>query len=172
MSRHAMTRRRALQALGALALSGVAGRLLSASQVKAAVAEAGPGLADFNAVSRTLTGKPQQDPVLALALYHALRKATPGFDATLAALKTALEQGAGIDPDGRLAFGDEGKTQGVLAQSILQAWYLGVAGKGAKATCVAFVDALANRAVAAQLVPPSYSYGACGAWSARPDPLS
>lgn len=172
MNRGVMTRRRALQALGALALSGVAGRLLSASQVKAAVNSAGPGLTDFNAVSRTLTGTPAQDPVLALAVYGALRQATPGFDAALAALKTALEQGACADVEGRLSFGDEGKAQAALAQSILQAWYLGVAGKGAKATCFAFIDTLANRAVAAQLVPPSYSYGACGTWSARPDPLS
>jgi hypothetical protein len=43
-----------------------------------------------------------------------------------------------------------------------------LAGKGAKATCVAYVDALANRAVAATLVPPSYSYGALGTWQARP----
>ena len=67
-----------------------------------------------------------------------------------------------------MVFADEHKPQQALAQAILQAWYLGVTGKGKKAACVAYVDTLANRAVAAELVPPSYSYGACGTWQARP----
>jgi hypothetical protein len=161
-------RRRALQVLGAAVLAGSAGRLLSSTRNQALIENGGPVLADFTAVSTILTGKADADPALALALYHALREATPGFDAALPALRAALEQGTGHGMDGRLAFGEEGKPQLALSQAILQAWFLGVAGKGARATCVAYVDALANRAVAATLAPPSYSYGALGTWQARP----
>lgn len=168
MKRASFPRRRALRVLGAAVLAGSAGRLLSATRNQALIENGGPALADFTAVSTILTGKANADPALALALYHALRAATPGFDAALPTLRAALEQGAGHGMDGRLAFAEEGKPQLVLSQAILQAWFLGVAGKGAKATCVAYIDALANRAVAATLVPPSYSYGALGTWQARP----
>lgn len=163
-----IARRRALRVLGAVTLSVSAGSLLSATRNQALVADASPALTDFRAVSSILTGKADADPALALALYHALRRATPGFDAGLSALRAALEHGTAPGMDGRLAFGEEGKPQLALSQAILQAWFLGVAGKGAKATCVAYVDALANRAVGATLVPPSYSYGALGTWQARP----
>jgi hypothetical protein len=171
MTATAITRRRALQVLGAAMLSGVAGQLLSATRTRAALDAAGPGLDDFTAVSRTLTGKPQLDPALALGIYHALRQAAPDADAKLAALKAALAQDGALDAGGKTVFADAQKAQQALSQSILQAWYLGVVGKGKQAACLAYIDALANRAVAAQLVPPSYSYGPCGAWQACPESL-
>ncbi|MFK3740802.1 sugar dehydrogenase complex small subunit [Massilia sp. TN1-12] len=161
-----ISRRRALQALGAALLAGSAGRLLSATRARAAVDAAGPGMADFTDVSRRLTGKPDPDPALALALYHAMRQATPDLDAALAALRDVLSRD-GLADD-RTAFAEAQKPQQALAQAILQAWYLGVVGKGGKASCIAYVETLANRAVAAELVPPSFSYGPCGTWSARP----
>jgi hypothetical protein len=162
MTPYAISRRRALQALGAVALAGAAGRLLSATRERTALDVAGPGLADFNAVSRILTGQPAPDPALALALYGAMRRATPDVDAGLAALKAVLAQG------GDIVFTDDQEAQRALSQAVLQAWYLGVVGKGKQASCIAYLDALANRAVAAELVPPSFSYGPCGTWQARP----
>lgn len=159
-------RRRALRVVGAALLAGSAGRLLSATRTQAALAAAGPGLADFGAVSATLTGKPDLDPVLALALYDGMRRTAPGIDAALAALKAVLAQ------EGTLAdkatFDAQHKPQQALSQAILQAWYLGVVGKGKQAACIAYAETLANRAVAAQLAPPSFSYGPCGSWHARP----
>lgn len=159
-------RRRALRFVGAAMLSGVAGSLLSATRTRTFAQADGAALAVFTQVSGVLTGKSGFDLALAMGLYQALRQTTPDFDAGLVALKVSLAQGAGAD--GVLAFDDEHKPQGALAQAILQAWYLGVAGKGAKAQCVAYIETLSNRAVAAELVPPSYSYGACGSWQARP----
>ena len=152
MTMHSIGRRRALRVIGAAMLSGVAGQLLLDSRAKAATDNAPPGLAPFRAVSATLTGKPSLDPTLALALFQAFQKATPDFDKALAALPADAAAMAGQP----------------LAQAILQGWYLGTVGKGKKAVCVTYLDALANRAVAAELTPPSYSYGPCGSWHARP----
>lgn len=160
------SRRRALQVIGAALLAGSAGRLLSATRARAALDTAGPGLDDFRAVSQTLTGKTDLDPALAVALYHGMREAAPDLDGALATLKATLAQ------DGLLAekttFTDGQKPQQALAQALLQAWYLGVVGKGKKAACIAYAQTLSNRAVAAELVPPSFSYGPCGSWTARP----
>lgn len=161
-----IARRRALQMVGAAMLSGVAGSLLSATRTRSFAKADGAALTVFTKVSGVLTGKPGFDLALAMGLYQALRQTTLDFDAGLLALQASLEQGAGAD--GMLAFDEQHKPQQALAQAILQAWYLGVAGKGAKALCVAYIETLSNRAVSAELVPPSYSYGACGSWQARP----
>lgn len=166
MMSSAISRRRALQVLGAAALSGVAGSLLSATRARTFAKAEGPALAAFTRVSGILTGKKGFDLALAMALYQALRETTPDFDAGVASLAASLEQAAGAD--GKLAFDDAHRSQQALAQAILQAWYLGVAGKGKQALCVAYIETLSNRAVAAELVPPSYSYGACGSWQSRP----
>ncbi|WP_312515321.1 sugar dehydrogenase complex small subunit [Massilia sp.] len=160
-----ISRRRALQALGALALSGAAGRLLSATRTRQARYGAGPGLDDFAAVSRTLTGKTTLDPALMLALYRAMQTSTPNLDGGLASLRAALA----ARPDDEQLLDGLPPHQQALSRAMLQGWYLGVAGSGKGALCVAFVDTLANRAVAAELVPPSYSYGPCGSWHARPE---
>jgi len=162
-----ISRRRALQVLGGATLLGAAGQLLSASRTRIAGELAGPGLDAFTAVSRTLTGKAALDPALSLALYHALRADAPDFDGQMAALAATLAQGKALAGD-KMAFSEAQAPQQALSQAILQGWYLGVVGKGSKAVSVAFVDALANRAVAAVLTPPSYSYGPCGSWQARP----
>lgn len=154
MKTNPMSRRGALKVVGAVMLSGVAGQLLLNTRAKAALAPAGQGLQDFIAVSRELTGKAELNATLALALHAALQKASPEFDAALLKLKDTLAA--------------QGEPDKALVQTILQGWYLGVVGKGKKAVCVTFVEALSNRAVADVLVPPSYSYGRCGTWSAKP----
>jgi len=168
MSMNIISRRRALQLLGGTLLSGAAGQLLSSTRARLAQQTAGPGFDDFAAVSGALTARPQVEPMLALALYRALHQTNPGLDQGLAALRTVLTGSAALGADGKTGFADGQQDLQALTQSVLQAWYLGVAGKGKAAVCVAFVETLANRAVAAELVAPSYSYGPCGSWQSRP----
>lgn len=162
------SRRGALKALGALALSGVASQLLLSTRASAALAPAGQGLTDFIDVSRTLTGKAEINPTLALALYQAFASNSPEIDTALAGLKATLGAGEVLAQDDKTAFAEAQKAEQALAQAILQGWYLGVVGKGKKSVCVAYVETLSNRAVADVLVPPSFSYGPCGSWSAKP----
>jgi hypothetical protein len=164
------SRRGALKALGALALSGVASQLLLSTRAVAALVPAGmgPGLHDFIAVSSTLTGKAEVNPTLALALYGAFLKTSPEIDGALAGLKTTLLGADVLAQDDKTTFAEAQKAEQALSQAILQAWYLGVVGKGKKSVCVAYVDTLSNQAVADVLVPPSFSYGPCGSWSAKP----
>lgn len=168
MSSMNMARRRALHVLGAAMVTGAAGQLLMArAKATPRGAAATPGAQAFRTVSAILTGKAELQPALALALYEAFVRTTPGVDAALAALQAALTT-APPWADGKTAFPDAQKAQQGLAQAILQAWYLGTVGKGKKAVCVTYIDALANRAVAGDLTPPSYSYGPCGSWRTKP----
>lgn len=165
------SRRGAIRALGALALSGVASQLLLSTRAVAALAQveqSGQGLHDFIAVSGTLTGKAEVNPTLALALYGAFLKTSPEFDGALAGLKATLLGADVLAQDDKTTFAEAQKAEQALSQAILQAWYLGVVGKGKKSVCVAYVDTLSNQAVADVLVPPSFSYGPCGSWSAKP----
>lgn len=171
--RSGMTRRGALRALGAVALSGVAGQLLLSTRARAALApEAqGPGLRDFIDVSKTLTGKAELNLALALALYQAFQKTSgdaAAFDAGLAGLKAALAQGETLAQSDKTTFAEAQKAEQALSQALLSAWYLGTVGKAKKAVCVAYGETLSNAAVADVLVPPSFSYGPCGSWAAKP----
>lgn len=162
------SRRGALKALGALALSGVASQLLLSTRASAALAPAGQGLTDFIAVSRILTGKSEINPTLALALYQAFVKSSLEINTALAGLKATLGAGEVLAQDDKTTFAEAQKAEQALAQAILQGWYLGVVGKGKKSVCVAYIDTLSNQAVADVLVPPSFSYGPCGSWAAKP----
>lgn len=157
-------RRLVLKAAGLAAamLSGVAGPLLLSQQARAGLAPAGNNLAVFTTVSQALTGRASLDPALAQALYQAFQKATRDFDTALVKLSGTLA-GEGW------SFTDAQKAEQGLSQSILQAWYLGVVGKGNQAVCVTYTEALANKLAAPTLVPPSYSYGPIGTWSSKPE---
>lgn len=168
MNANPISRRGALKALGVAALAGMAGPLLLSNRARAALDPAGPGLNDFIGISKTLTGKPEVNATLALALYNAMQATSPDFDKSLASLKAALAQPEVLAAGDKAAFSDEQKAEHGLSQAILQGWYLGTVGKGKKAVCVTYVDALSNLAVSDVLVPPSYSYGKCGTWHAKP----
>ena len=159
-----LNRRLVLKAagLGAVMLSGIAGPLLLSQQAKAGLPPAAGNLAIFNTVSATLTGRGNLDPALAQALYQAFQVAVKDFDTTLLKLRAAI---SGED----ITFSEEQKAEQSLSQSILQAWYLGVVGKGKKAVCVTYTEALANQVAAPILVPPSYSYGPIGTWTTKPE---
>ena len=152
-------RREVLKLTGALAaLSFVSG-----GSARAAV----QGDDDFFAVSRLLVGKEDLSATFSDALLAAFRRIDPSFDTLLARLRQALGDGPlGSEVKTRLAGANSDLTS--LPQVILSGWYLGVVGSGEKAICVAYVDALANRAVADVLRPQSYSYGAYGSWAKKP----
>lgn len=168
MKAHPMSRRHALKMLGAVSLAGVAGPMLLSTRAKAALAPAGQGLQQFISVSQTLTGKPELNPTLALALYNAMLKNAADLDLQVSKLQTALAQAEVLAQGDKTAFSDTQKAEHGLSQALLQGWYLGTVGKGKKAVCVAYMDTLSNRSVADVLVPPSFSYGPCGTWSAKP----
>ncbi|WP_308921188.1 sugar dehydrogenase complex small subunit [Janthinobacterium sp. J1-1] len=148
--------------LGAVMLSSIAGPLLLSQQARAGLPPAAGNLAVFTTVSAALTGRGSLDPALAQALYQAFQLAVKDFDTTLLKLHGAIN---GKD----ITFSDEQKAEQSLSQSILQAWYLGVVGKGKKAVCVTYTEALANKVAAPILVPPSYSYGPIGTWTTKPE---
>ena len=128
-----------------------------------------PKLSGFGQSSHAANLQPYQlGDVLALALYQAFARNSAEIDTALAGLKTALGAGEVLAQDDKTAFAEAQKAEQALAQAILQGWYLGVVGKGKKSVCVAYVETLSNRAVADVLVPPSFSYGPCGSWSAKP----
>ena len=159
-----MNRRLVLKAagLGAVMLSSIAGPLLLSQQARAGLQPAAGNLAVFTTVSAALTGRGSLDPALAQALYQAFQVAVKDFDTTLLKLRGAMT-------GEEITFSDEQKAEQGLSQSILQAWYLGVVGKGKKAVCVTYTEALANKVVAPILVPPSYSYGPIGTWTTKPE---
>lgn len=148
--------------LGAVMLSSIAGPLLLSQQARAGLPPAAGNLAVFATVSATLTGRDSLDTALAQALYQAFQLAVKDFDTTLLKLRGAI---AGEE----ITFSEEQKAEQSLSQSILQAWYLGVVGKGKKAVCVTYTEALANKVAAPILVPPSYSYGPIGTWTTKPE---
>jgi hypothetical protein len=161
-------RRRALKLAGVVLLSGAAGKLLLLQQARAGINVSDNNLADFVAISAALTGRGALDATLAQGLYRTFQTAVPDFDAVLLKLKSALARDGAVLQGEKTAFSEQQKAEHALSQSILQAWYLGVVGKGKKAVCVTYTEALSNKVVAGTLVPPSYSYGPCGSWSARP----
>ena len=148
--------------LGAVMLSGIAGPLLLSQQARAGLQPAAGNRAVFTPVSAALTGRGSLDPALAQALYQAFQVAVKDFDTTLLKLRGAMT-------GEEITFSDEQKAEQGLSQSILQAWYLGVVGKGKKAVCVTYTEALANKVAAPILVPPSYSYGPIGTWTTKPE---
>lgn len=148
--------------LGAVMLSSIAGPLLLSQQARAGLPPAAGNLAVFTTVSAALTGRGSLDPALAQSLYQAFQLAVKDFDTTLLKLRGAMT-------GEEITFSDEQKAEQSLSQSILQAWYLGVVGKGKKAVCVTYTEALANKVAAPILVPPSYSYGPIGTWTTKPE---
>lgn len=160
--RKGASRRHVLQALTAFA-----GAPLVAGLPAVALAE-GTAQSDFMAVSTALVGRHEMTAEYGDALVAAFTRNDPAFGDKVSALLALI----GSDPiDGdtltsRLAGAD--KDVAALPQAILTGWYLGIAGSGKDAICVAYASNFANRTVADVLRPPSYAYGAYGSWSSRP----
>ncbi len=102
------------------------------------------------------------------ALVAAFAKNDPKFGAKVSALLKLIGSEP-VDADtlkAKLAGAD--KDVAALPQAILTGWYLGIAGSGKDAICVAYASNFANQTVADVLRPQSYAYGAYGSWSAKP----
>ncbi|WBO21343.1 sugar dehydrogenase complex small subunit [Sphingomonas abietis] len=125
--------------------------------------------ADFAQISRFLTGKPDLDGDIQRRLLGAFLSRDAAFAQKLRALAPFTRQ-AGQTPQtlpARLVA--EAADLADLPAQILGGWYLGIVGAGKDALCVTYTGALANRAVADVLAPPSYAYGVYGSWQVRPE---
>jgi len=107
----------------------------------------------FMRVSRVLTARQDLDPEIGRRLYDALCASDAGFAGRAVALPLD-EAGAAADRP--------------TSKAILDAWYLGVAGRGLQAVCITYVAALMNQTVADVLNPPTYAYGRYGSWADKP----
>lgn len=140
------------------------------------VTAAAPGLAaaqtsavsDFAKVSSFLTGKNVLNNDVAAALLNAFTTIDPSFAGKLSRLSQLIS--SDVVTTDNLDRTLEGTSADLvhLPRSILSAWYMGVVGTGAESICVTYADNLANAAVSDVLSPPSYAYGPCNSWAARP----
>jgi Membrane bound FAD containing D-sorbitol dehydrogenase len=151
-----------------LKLAGMfAGVSLVSCPTGAALAAA-PVDMDFIEVSKTLTSKLDLSDALGSALLAAFRKVDPSFDVKMAQLRRLIGDAPSSGDALKAKLAGASADLAALSQSILTGWYLGTVGSGEKTICVAYVEALANRAVADVLRPQSYSYGAYGSWANKP----
>jgi len=167
MSTTQALRRKLLKTAGYASLSGMTGPLQSVLAAPPPAGGQDAAAQVFMRVSQTLIGRQDLNAALAQALHEALAAATPGYGSALDKLDAILaRQMPGQDQPP--AFAADEKDAQALRLALLEGWYLGVVGKGPNARCLAYIDALSNRLVADVLTPPSYAYGPCGSWQARP----
>lgn len=158
-------RRRVLTAGSALVLATASGLISPTPLFADPSAEA---IADFDNLSRFLTGHTTLDATLAGRILSLLQVADEAFPQKLSDLQKFIADQR-VAPAGLQAALDSAKSPlAPLPRLILRAWYLGVVGEGNAAVCVTYTDALMNCAVADVLRPPSYAYGAYGSWAVRP----
>lgn len=149
-------------------LSGIVAGLSILETFPLTAYAASPTETDFLAVSKALVGKRDLSEPFGIALLSAFRKTDPAFDGKLLQLRQKIGDSP-VDGDTlKASLVGAGADLAALPQAILSGWYLGIVGSGQNAICVAYVDALANRAVADVLRPQSYSYGAYGSWASKP----
>jgi Membrane bound FAD containing D-sorbitol dehydrogenase len=127
-----------------------------------------PAMDAFLQVSLILTGHGQLPSAQAARMYRALAASDPDFSTQVQALQMFMTERKLAASGLQGVLDSEKPAFAALPRRILQCWYVGVAGSGAHAACVAYEDALMNVAVSDQLRPPSYAYGAYGSWSAQP----
>lgn len=159
-----ISRRRILQGMGALAATS-----LLPSAILPAFADT-PDNSDFSDISMLLTGRNTLPAEYSRALFAAFSHIDSQFPQRLSRLKQWVTQNSvpAAALKTRLAADSRVTDLADLPALILTGWYLGIAGSGDKAICVAYVDDLANQQVAAVLNPPTYAYGDYGSWAARP----
>lgn len=159
-----LSRRRMLQGMGALAAT-----TLLPSGILPAFAET-PANQTFQALSSLLTGRSQLPSDFSQALHAAFTKIDGQFPQKVARLSQWISDHSvpSAQIKSRLAADSSLSDLSGLPSLILSGWYLGVAGSGDQAICVAYYDALANREVSSVLNPPTYAFGAYGSWAAKP----
>lgn len=159
-----LLRRRLLLGVGGGVIAAALPAHVFAGPVETATPEA------FRALSRFLTERTTLPQGFTDALWSAFTRLDAGFAAKVTQLWSLVEtQGiAASDLQSRLKAAPDAADLAGLPALILTGWYLGVAGSGEQANCVAYVDALANQGVADVLHPPSYAAGAYGSWANSP----
>lgn len=158
------SRRRILQGMGVLA-----GSALFPASIRPAFATTSANN-DFIKLSRLLTGREMLPVEYMAALFSAFSKVDNAFPQKLTRLRSYIEENSlsAKDLKAKLAADPSVSELSELPGMILTGWYLGIAGSGDNAICVAYVDALAYQEVAEVLRPPSYAYGAYGSWAVKP----
>jgi hypothetical protein len=124
--------------------------------------------AAFLTVSQFLTGHASLDQGLARRLYKVFTAQDPAFTEHVQALADFIAKSTPTTDNLLTELQSNAPTLAKLPQALMQGWYLGIVGSGAKAQCVAYVDSLSNVATVAYVRPPSYSYGQYGSWAAQP----
>lgn len=117
----------------------------------------------FLALSQSLTGHDDLDPLTAARLSAAFAAIAPDVHARFAELgrlRTA-------DPSSLLAAAACDPLK-AAALAIVAAWYTGSLGSGRRSTTVAYRDALMQRPVADAMLPPTYALGGPAWWTAPP----
>jgi hypothetical protein len=122
----------------------------------------------FHALSQSLTGYDDLDPVISARTAQAFRQLFPQLAAGFAPLATLAKQNAKADAL-LTAASAAGYREAALA--IVAAWYTGTVGNGQAAKSIAYADALMNRPVADALFPPTYQLGGPAWWTAAPPPV-
>lgn len=163
------SRRRVLKMAGLVGVTTAAGHLLPLPQLNAAQPDPqAPALADFMQLSTLLVQQDGLNTTVGAALFHALSKTQKNFAVGLTQLKALLtSQPERLEQD-LLHFAESESTNEKLAKAILGGWYNGVVGKGNDALYVTYVNTLASQLVKDKVVPPGFSYGACGSWARQP----
>ena len=126
------------------------------------VAEPDPDPA-FLALSRSLTGHADLDPLTAARLSAAFRQIAPEVHARFPDLSFLHAS----DPEALLAAASSHGLK-AAALAIVAAWYTGSLGKGASTTTVAYRDALMQRSVEDVMLPPTYALGGPAWWTVAP----
>jgi hypothetical protein len=141
----------------------------AAPSAPAASATPAPGAAaGFMALSQFLTEREDLNAQLGGRMHTALQALNAEFPAQAAALWAWVQtEQVPLEQLNQRLQADKPELAAIPAQ-VMQAWYLGIAGDGAKARVVAYEFALNAQTVADKLKPPTYAYGVYGSWTSNP----
>lgn len=148
---------------GALAAGAV--QLMPWSQAAAPVAETS---ASFMGLSQYLTARADLNAGLGTRLQAALQALDAEFPARSAALWAWVQSQQVPLEEFQTRLQAEKPELAAIPAQVMQAWYLGIAGDGAKARVVAYEFALNAQTVGDKLKPPTYAYGVYGSWTSNP----
>lgn len=167
LSRKALFTLRRREWLGAAA-AATALTALPWNSVFSAGRSSGPS--DFVLLSQRLTGRATLDTAMGKRIYDALVTEDARFPDQSQQLLHLIESRRLTDDQLLSTLSSEKPALAHLPAQIMTAWFLGVVGSGMHARVLAFEHALNAQAVADQLRPPTYAYGAPGSWSLAPTP--
>jgi hypothetical protein len=148
---------------GALAAGAV--QLIPWSQAAAPVTDAATS---FIPLSQYLTARTDLNARLGARMQAALQALDAEFPAQSAALWAWVQSQQVPVEQFHARLQAEKPELAAIPVQIMQAWYLGVAGDGAKARVVAYEFALNAQTVGDKLKPPTYAYGVYGSWTSNP----